>query len=50
MTTEIKELLIKTYTSSLEEARRQYWEYYALPLDKRYKLMQQYIDNLKNNE
>jgi hypothetical protein len=49
MTPEIKELLTKVYTSMLE-AHRRYLEYLTLPLDKRYELMQQHIDNLKNNE
>ena len=49
MTPENKELLVKVYTSMLEANRRHY-EYLTLPLDKQYELMQQYIDNLKNNE
>lgn len=42
MSNEIKELLITAYTSSVE-ANKRYWEYLTLPLDERYNLMQQYI-------
>jgi hypothetical protein len=44
MTPEIKELLVKVYTSMLE-ANKRYCEYLTLPLDKQYELMQQYIDS-----
>ena len=37
-----KELLIATYTSSVEAHNRR-WEYLTLPLDERYKIMQNYI-------
>jgi hypothetical protein len=37
-----KELLITAYTSSIEANNRR-WEYLTLPLDERYKIMQNYI-------
>jgi hypothetical protein len=37
-----KELLITAYTSSVEASNRR-WEYLTLPLDERYKIMQDYI-------
>ena len=37
-----KELLIAAYTSSVEANNRR-WEYLTLPLDERYKIMQDYI-------
>jgi hypothetical protein len=42
MTPELKELLNKAYTSSVEAHNRR-WEYLTLPLDERYKIMQNYI-------
>ena len=42
MTPEIKQLLIAAYTSSVEANNRR-WEYLTLPLDERYKIMQDYI-------
>ena len=42
MTPELKELLNKAYTSSVEANNRR-WEYLTLPLDERYKIMQNYI-------
>lgn len=45
MTPELKELLIKAYTSSIENNKRQ-WEYLTLPLDERVKLMQDYIKEM----
>lgn len=42
MTPEIKQLLIAAYTSSVEASNRR-WEYLTLPLDERYKIMQDYI-------
>jgi len=43
MTPELKEVLIKAYTSSLEVHNRR-WEYLTLPLDERFKFIQEYID------
>jgi len=43
MTPELKEVLIKVYTSSLEAHNRR-WEYLTLPLDERFTLIQEYID------
>jgi hypothetical protein len=42
MTPELKEALIKAYTSALE-AHNRHWEYLTLPLDEQFKLMQDYI-------
>ena len=42
MTPELKELLNKAYTSSVEANNRR-WEYLTLSLDERFALMQQYI-------
>jgi hypothetical protein len=42
MTPDLKELLITAYTSSVEAHNRR-WEYLTLPLDERYKIMQNYI-------
>ena len=41
----VKELLIAAYTSSVEANNRR-WEYLTLPLDERYKMMQDYITKL----
>lgn len=41
----VKELLIAAYTSSVEANNRR-WEYLTLPLDERYKIMQDYITKL----
>jgi len=43
MKPELKEVLIKVYTSSLEAHNRR-WEYLTLPLDERFKFIQEYID------
>jgi hypothetical protein len=42
MTPELKELLITAHKSTLEAINRR-WEYLTLPLDERYKIMQDYI-------
>jgi len=46
MTSELKELLTKVYTSCVEANNRR-WEYLTLPLDDRYKIMQDYIKEMK---
>lgn len=46
MTPEIKELLITAYTSSIEANNRR-WQYLTLPLDERYKLMQDYLKEMR---
>ena len=45
MTPELKEVLIKAYTSSLEVHNRRV-EYLTLPLDERFALMQEYIKEM----
>lgn len=45
MTPEIKELLISAYFLSIEANNRR-WQYLTLPLDERYKLMQDYIKEM----
>jgi hypothetical protein len=44
-----KELLITAYTSSVEANNRR-WEYLTLPLDERYKIMQNYIKENLHHE